>query len=149
MAGFRSARAQLDAAKDRANLTAADQRLDKRLGLTVAPSPVHIALVNVMGDLMSMGIKLSANNGTPTHLRVLMRTLDQMRPMLLENVSSMPPDRIKLFMGDLVARMQSIIDTPDVTDVSTLPVEPEAPHGQSEPVEQGAGVADGHVAEGT
>lgn len=120
MAGFRSARAQLDDAKNRSSLTAADERLNKKLGLVQAPSPVHIALVTVMGDLMSMGLSMSSNNNTPTHLRVLMRTLDQMKPMLLENVSSMPPDKIKTFMGDLVARMQSIIDTPDTPSITNM-----------------------------
>lgn len=126
---FRTARSQMGGA-----LAEADERLTKRLG--IAPSPVHAATVNVLSELMSMGLGLS-NGSTPVYLKTLMRSLQAAKPMMLENVSQMPPDRIKAFMADLIARMQTIVDTPDIADIT-------------EGLTDGASPGDprGHVAEG-
>ena len=73
--------------------------------------PVHIATANVLTDLMNLGSRLS-NDTVPQHLRILMTMLDKGRPMLLEGISSLEPDAIKAFMSELVARINTIIDTP-------------------------------------
>lgn len=118
MAGFRSVRDVLGT--DRPGLAAADDRLNKRLGVTGEPaSPVHAVTMQVLSDLIGLGMGQASGGETPLIMRTLMRTLNEAKPMLLGNISKMPPAQIKAFMGDLVARMQTILDTPDTTEGTT------------------------------
>lgn len=75
------------------------------------PSPVHVQAVQVMSELMTLGQQLSGPD-TPTHLKVLMRTVEKGKPMLLEGLASVPPEKIQEFFRDLSARIQLIIDAP-------------------------------------
>lgn len=76
-----------------------------------APSPVHAEAVNVMADLLSMAQRYS-NGPTPPHMRALLRMLEAGRPMLVEQLATVPADAIRTFMGELIARMQRIVDAP-------------------------------------
>lgn len=95
-------RSILDRLEGRADDLAPDARL-------AAASPVHAATVAVLSDLLAMGSRLSTGD-TPAHLRVLMRTLEKSRGLLLDSISGVPPEAIKAFMGELVARIQTILD---------------------------------------
>lgn len=95
------------------------ERLEDRgdkLAAEVLParvSPVHAATVSVLSELLSMGSRLSATGETPTHLRVLMRTLERSRGVLLDSIAGVPADSIRAFMGELAARIQTIVDAPE------------------------------------
>jgi hypothetical protein len=81
-------------------------------GVPAGALPIHTATVDVLSDLFTMSEQLTSSD-TPQHLRVMMRMLDKSRPMLLEGLTGVPPASIRAFLGDLVPRLQSIIDTPD------------------------------------
>lgn len=90
-------------------------------GTTTPVSPVHLATVQVLSDLLTLGRSMESD-ATPTHLRVLMRTIDKSRPMLLESIASIPPAQVKSFMADLAARIASIVDAPEEDAAHDSPV---------------------------
>lgn len=75
-------------------------------------SPVHVETLNVLRELLTMGNRMSTNK-VPAALRAMMRTLDRLQPVLLEELANVPPDSIREFMRDvLLPPIQRIIDTP-------------------------------------
>lgn len=73
-------------------------------------SPVHLQTVDVLTDLLEMGETLSGGE-TPASLRALMGMIRRLRPEMLRQLGSVPPDALRAFMADLIARMQTIVDT--------------------------------------
>lgn len=73
--------------------------------------PVHLATVRVLSDLMTMGARYSTAR-VPAGLRAMMLTLQRMEPVLVEELAKVPPDQIRVFLGELAGRLQSIVDTP-------------------------------------
>ena len=76
-----------------------------------APTAVHLATVGVLTDLMQLAVSMS-NGETPVHLRALLTMLNKSRPMLLEGLTSLPPEAIVEFMRGLRDRINVIVDTP-------------------------------------
>lgn len=101
--------------------------------LIVAPSEVHRVTVEVLTDLLNIGERLS-NGNTPPHLKILMRTMQKSRPMLLEGLTNIPPEAIQGFMAELGAKILTIANTPLSTPEGT-------PVDADRAVEPGADIA--------
>lgn len=89
-----------------------DQGAAQLLGpaaIAPATSEVHRVTVDVLTELLTLGQNLSGAN-TPTHLKVMMRTISAGRPMILESLSDVPPHLIQEWMRSLIARIQPILD---------------------------------------
>lgn len=90
-----------------------DHAADELAGLAPALHPVHEKTVDVLAAFMEMGDKLSTTGETPAPVRALMTVLKRCRPLLLDQLGSVPPAAIKEFVADIRDQLQSIIDTPD------------------------------------
>ena len=77
-----------------------------------AVSPVHAQTVAVLRKLLTMGTKFSSDK-VPMPLRAMMRTLERMEPVLVSELANVPPAAIREFLGELIAEMQTIVDTPE------------------------------------
>lgn len=71
--------------------------------------PVHVACISTLTDLMGLASALSTST-VPPAVRAAMRTLERLAPAMLENIADVPPEKIVEFMGEMQARLQSIID---------------------------------------
>lgn len=115
---FRSATSITNRRASTSSLDAAGARLEQRLAATEPLSPVHSVALDVLTDMIDLGVKMASGSTggpeeVPLQLRVLMRTLAESRPLLERNIAKLPPRVIREFMADLVARMQLIVDAPD------------------------------------
>ena len=72
------------------------------------PTAVHIQTVKVLRDLLTLGRKFSGPN-VPAPLRMLMRTLDKMEPVLIEELADVDPDELKAFLLELRNRLDSVL----------------------------------------
>jgi hypothetical protein len=89
-----------------------EARGDELARLHAEVSPVHVETLNVLRELLTMGNTMSTNK-VPAALRAMMRTLDKLQPMLLEELANVPPESIRDFMREvLLPPIQRIIDTP-------------------------------------
>lgn len=79
---------------------------------SVAPTAVHSQSVKVLGDLLTMG-QLFSTGKVPPGLRAMMRMLKKLEPELVHELAVVPPEQIKEFLGDLVSRLNSIINADD------------------------------------
>lgn len=82
------------------------------------PTAVHVQTVEVLADLLEMGKQFSSDE-IPTPLRVLMRTVEKMRPTLTAELANVPPDQIVTFMRMIEGKIHQI------TTASEAPVEEE------------------------
>lgn len=73
-----------------------------------APLPIHDKAVEVLTELLTLGGDL-ATDDTPLQLRVLMRTLTQVRPMIREMIAKVDPAQIVEFMGYLRDKIDDVI----------------------------------------
>lgn len=80
-----------------------------------APSPVHARTVEVLSSMLTMGSRFSGEE-VPLQLRTMMRTLNHLKPMLLEQLGHVPAEEIKRFLGELIAEMQTIVDAPSTEE---------------------------------
>jgi hypothetical protein len=71
-------------------------------------TPVHTAMIEVLSDLLQMGNAFSSDK-VPAPLRAMMRTLDMMKPTLVEELSQVPPEQITAFMAGLRDRLDTIV----------------------------------------
>lgn len=87
----------------------------------VQPTDVHIQTVEVLSHLLEMG-KAFSSDEVPAHLRVLMRTIEKMKPTLTAELASVPPEQIKAFMGQIgreIAKITNADPTPKEKDVAS------------------------------
>ena len=102
----------------------------------IAPSPVHLALVDVLGDLLTLG-NTYANDRVPLPLRTMMRMLDGMRGTLLEELATVPPEQIIPFMAGLRDQIDRIVQAgAGATGAPALPAAVDELEGA--PAEEGA-----------
>jgi hypothetical protein len=89
-------------------LTDADRLADAipHLPDTPLPSPVHLALVNLMDEVLGMA-KEVAHEGGPgfTALAVAMRTFHKMRGTALESLAQVPEGEIRAFLDQLARKL--------------------------------------------
>jgi hypothetical protein len=76
------------------------------------PSPVHAQLIATMGELFTMG-RGGVDASTPAYLRAALVAFDRSRPLLLEQMQEVPPDKVREFAAGLIVRLQAIVDSPD------------------------------------
>lgn len=76
-----------------------------------SPSPVHVQTIEVLSELLTMG-KMFSTDKVPAPLRAMMRTLDLMKPTLLEELAEVPPEAIQAFMTDLMHKIERITSAP-------------------------------------
>lgn len=86
-----------------------------KMALGVHPTEVHRAAVEALTDLLGMATTYGGPK-VPAPLRAMVRTLDRMQPVLIEEIAKVPPDQIRAFMGELAAKMQAIADTGTVPE---------------------------------
>lgn len=93
-----------------------EARADELAGeLPAGLSPVHVQTVDVLTDLLEMGEALT-DGETPAALRALMGMIRRLRPEMLRQLGAVPPAALAAFMRDLIARMQTIVDTAEHDD---------------------------------
>ena len=98
----------------------------------IAPSPVHLALV----DLLTLG-NTYANDRVPLPLRTMMRMLDSMRGTLVEELAGVPPEQIIPFMAGLRDQIDRIVQAgAGATGAPALPAAVDELEGA--PAEEGA-----------
>jgi precorrin-6x reductase len=73
----------------------------------VQPTEVHIQTIEVLTHLLEMGKSFSTED-VPAHLKVLMRTIDKMKPTLTAELASVPPEAIVAFMGGIADEIAKI-----------------------------------------
>lgn len=95
--------AQADIAERQAELA--------RMGLARQPTAMHRQAFTVLRDLLTMGKDLS-NGSTPAPMRALLRTLDKMEPVFLDEMAKVEAEPFRAFIADLVRRLQTIVDAP-------------------------------------
>jgi hypothetical protein len=78
------------------------------------PTPVHMAMVDVLSNLLSMGNQFSSEK-VPVQLRTMMRVLDQMKPTLVTELARIPADQIQTFMAGLRDELDRIVQAPGAT----------------------------------
>lgn len=83
----------------------------EKMGLQKQPTAVHIQTVKVLKDLLTLGRQFSTGS-VPAPLRAMMRTLDKMEPVLIEELAAVPPEQIQVFLKDLADRLTSILEVP-------------------------------------
>lgn len=101
-------------------LTARRAELDHALLAHAQPTPVHTAMIDVLGSLLTLG-NTFATDRVPAPLRAMMRTLDAMKPTLVEELANIPPDQIVAFMTQLRDELDGIVQAGAAI---TTPVEP-------------------------
>lgn len=89
--------------------TVADQL--PHLPETPMPTPVHIALVNLMDHVLGMA-KGAAHEGGPgfTALAVAMRTMQKMRGTALEMLATVPEQEVREFLEHLDLMLRGVIN---------------------------------------
>lgn len=98
-----------------------------------APTEVHRRAVDVLSSLMQLGTQMS-NGATPTHLKVLMRTLQASQPMMLDGLAGIPPEQIRAFMRMLHDKIGEILTAPmDADEAERVRQHADAGTGSSEP----------------
>lgn len=75
----------------------------------VLPTEVHTQTVEVLTHLLEMG-KAFSSDDIPTPLRVLMRTVDKMKPTLTAELASVPPAQIQDFMRMIRDEIDKIVE---------------------------------------
>ena len=89
-------------------ITDADRLADAipHLPQTPMPSPVHLALVNLMDEVLGMA-KEVAHEGGPgfTALAVAMRTFHKMRGTALETLATVDESEIRAFLDQLARKL--------------------------------------------
>lgn len=93
--------------------------LERRATAAAGPSPVHVQTIEVLSELLTLG-RLFSTDKVPAPLRAMMRTLDRLKPTLLEELAQVPPEAIQSFMGDLARRIATITDA-----AAIAPAQPE------------------------
>lgn len=73
------------------------------------PTEVHVQTIEVLTHLLEMGKAFSADE-IPTPLRVMMRTVDKLRPTLTAELASVPPEQIVAFMTQIRAEIDKIVE---------------------------------------
>lgn len=96
---------------DRLNTRGKELAANKAVG-TPQPTAIHVQTIRVLSELLTLGQKHSTGN-IPAPLRMMMTTLKRMEPTLIDEMAGVPADQIKEFLGQLVERLNSIINTPD------------------------------------
>lgn len=76
------------------------------------PTIIHVKAIDVLTKLVALGNEL-ADDETPIQLRVMMRGLETLRPLLLEMFAKVPPDVIVGFMRELGEDVMSIVHLGD------------------------------------
>lgn len=78
---------------------------------TPMPTPVHIALVNLMDNVLGMA-KGAAHEGGPgfTALAVAMRTMQKMRGTALEMLATVPEQEVRDFLEHLDLMLRGVIN---------------------------------------
>lgn len=74
----------------------------------VQPTAVHVQTVEVLTHLLEMGKTFQSSDGIPAPLRVLMRTVEHMRPTLTSELASVPPEQIVSFMRTIENEIHKI-----------------------------------------
>lgn len=73
------------------------------------PTPVHRRAVRIMQDLLELATKFSNPDSTPQALRVALRMLRQLEPMLLEEMATVPDMAIVEFLVLLRNEIDEVI----------------------------------------
>lgn len=77
-------------------------------------TPTHYAAVRVLSELLTMGERFSGPaSAVPVQLRVMVRTLRKLEPVLVEEFAKVPPAQIKAFMTEMRDQINGIIEAPD------------------------------------
>lgn len=113
----------------RSLLEIADERalaldeLGDRIGGEVAvnplapkPTAVHLATIEVLSSLLDLASSASPGEEVPSELRMLLRFVQRLKPMMLEGVAKQPEAQIKVFMRKLSESIQTILDAPESTE---------------------------------
>lgn len=80
------------------------------------PTAVHVQTVDVLTHLLEMG-KSFQSDDLPPALRVMMRTVEHMKPTLTAELANVPPNQIVEFMRMIEGEIHKI------TSASPAPVE--------------------------
>lgn len=113
------------------------RRADMDQARTTAASvtPIHIATIDVLTTLLTLGNTL-AGEKVPAPLRAMMRTLDMMKPVLIEELAAIPPEQIVSFMAGLRDQIDRIVVAGEGEGVlpgeSVLPPSAEVPRETQE-----------------
>lgn len=91
----------------RAQLAGRRDELEHRAA--VLPTEVHTQTVEVLSHLLEMG-KAFSSDDIPTPLRVLMRTVDKMKPTLTAELANVPPAEIQNFMRMIRNEIDKIVE---------------------------------------
>lgn len=87
--------------------------LESEAVIRASPTPTHVATIEVLSKLLTLG-RLYSTDKVPAPLRAMMRTLDKLKPTLLEELAAVPPEAIQSFMADLMVEIKRIVDaTPE------------------------------------
>lgn len=112
--GFRSANSLLKA--QRSGLDEADARLAAKLAATAAlPTRTHEVTLEVFEELLSLGLRMSEGvegEQAPVQFKVILRMINESRPLLAKYVGRAPVEELQRFMAMLIAKMQRIVDEP-------------------------------------
>jgi len=73
------------------------------------PTEVHVQTIEVLTHLLEMGKAFNAEE-IPTPLRVMMRTVDKLRPTLTAELASVPPEQIVAFMRQIRSEIDKIVE---------------------------------------
>jgi hypothetical protein len=85
--------------------------------LVPAPGPLHIALVDLLENMLTMMDGFARTSGkVPTPLRAMGRTLKTLKPMMLEELGAVPEEEIRKFLQNvIVGPIQVVIETDGVS----------------------------------
>lgn len=115
MPGFRSTNSILRSTRG-GDLAEAEARMAKRLGIGAPmPTRTHQVALEVFEEMMTMGVELAGRAGddAPAQLRMLMRMINESRPLLAKHIAKAPARELREFMGMLGAKIQRIVDEPE------------------------------------
>ena len=74
-----------------------------------APSPVHVAFVEMIGQLAALGLR----SGHPAA-----RLLERLAPSILRDLADVPASSLKRTAAQLARMMQWVADAPEVGDIT-------------------------------
>lgn len=89
--------------------------------LVPAPGPLHLALVDLLENMLTMMEGFAHESGkVPTPLRAMGRTLKTLKPMMLEELGAVPEEEIRRFLQNvIVAPIENVIATADASGNGT------------------------------
>jgi hypothetical protein len=80
-------------------------------GFVKAPTPVHEELGSMLSRLIALGV--SSNNGqAPAYVRTMLRSLDQLKPLLIEELAGVPERAVRRFLTEMRDSIDRVLAAP-------------------------------------